>query len=64
MDINDLRVATTVLLFCVFLGIVWWAFGKSRRQYFDEAAAIPFTEEDEPAAAARSAARAEKRKES
>jgi len=64
MDINDLRSITTVVLMLVFVGIVWWAYGKGRKSYFDEAAAIPFTEEDEPGVAAKPAAQAEKRKES
>jgi cytochrome c oxidase cbb3-type subunit IV len=41
-------IATTVLTFLAFLGIVAWAFGKGRRQAFDEAANAPFAlpEED------------------
>lgn len=65
MDINDLRSITTVVLMLIFGGIVWWAYGKGRKDYFEEAAAIPFMEEDEPGAgASRSSAQAEKRKES
>lgn len=61
--INDLRAITTVFLFFVFLGIVWWAYGRGRRQYFDEAAAIPFLEDDEPGAA-KPVVRVEKRMQS
>ena len=64
MDINDLRLITTVVLMFVFIGIVWWAYGRGRKDYFDEAAAIPFTEEDEPGMAVKPAVQAEKRKES
>lgn len=65
MDINDLRVVTTVLLFFTFIGIVWWAFGKRRQAYFDAAAQMPFTEEDELAKAAGAPlSPAKKRKES
>ena len=64
MGIDDLRIVTTVLLFFLFMGIVWWAFGKGRKQYFDDAAAIPFGEKDEPGGVAEATALAEKRKES
>jgi len=45
MDINDLRTLATVLVAIAFAGIVWWAFGPSRKKYFDEAAQLPFTDE-------------------
>jgi cytochrome c oxidase cbb3-type subunit IV len=45
MDINDLRTLATVLVAVAFAGIVWWAFGPSRKKYFDEAAQLPFTDE-------------------
>jgi cytochrome c oxidase cbb3-type subunit 4 len=42
-----ISVATTVLTFVIFLGIVAWAYGKGRRQAFDEAANAPFALADE-----------------
>ena len=48
MDQNDLRTIVTVLGFMTFIGIVWWAWGKGRQDGFKEAAALPFTEDDEP----------------
>jgi len=42
-----LGIATTVLAFVAFLGIVAWAFGSGRRQAFDEAANAPFALPDE-----------------
>ena len=47
MDINDLRSLTTVLGLLCFLGIVAWAYGKSSKQGFDEAANLPFAENDD-----------------
>lgn len=48
MDINDLRSLTTVMSLAVFLGIVWWVFGlKSNKQRFEEAANLPFAEDDD-----------------
>lgn len=48
MDINDLRSLFTVLgLFC-FLSICFWAYSKRARAGFDEAALLPFTDDDVP----------------
>ena len=46
MDINDLRSIMTVVSFAVFLGIVWWAYGKGSKHRFEEAANLPFAEDD------------------
>jgi cbb3-type cytochrome oxidase subunit 3 len=35
-------IATTVLTFLAFLGIVAWAYSSGRRKAFDEAANAPF----------------------
>jgi cytochrome c oxidase cbb3-type subunit 4 len=42
-----LGIATTVLAFVAFLGIVAWAWGSGRRKAFDEAANAPFALPDE-----------------
>lgn len=64
MDQNELRSIVTVLGFITFLGIVWWAWGKGRHEHFKEAAALPFTEDDEPNGTASMAGVLTKRKES
>jgi cytochrome c oxidase cbb3-type subunit IV len=47
MDIvNDLRSFVTVGFFLLFLGIVAWAYSGRNRSQFDEAAALPFLDED------------------
>lgn len=46
MDINTLRGLSTILVMIVFIGICWWAFSKSKKQDFDEAANLPFDDED------------------
>lgn len=46
MDINDFRAWHTVVLLVLFLGIVWWAYSKKRKKSFDEAANLPFADED------------------
>jgi len=42
LNINDLRVAVTLLSFGVFAGIVRWAWMRGNRARFDEAAQLPF----------------------
>ncbi len=51
MDINDIRAMLTVLAFATFAGIVLWAYSGRRRAAFEEAANLPFTEEELPGAA-------------
>jgi cytochrome c oxidase cbb3-type subunit 4 len=45
MDINDLRIAFTLLSFAVFAGIVVWAMSRHNRYAFEEAAMLPFADE-------------------
>ena len=51
MDTNDLRALFTVVTFVTFVAILRWAFSGKRKQTFDEAALLPFTD-DEPEAGA------------
>ena len=46
MDINLLRSLITVLSLVAFLGIVLWAYGPGRRERFDEAARLPFADDE------------------
>jgi len=43
MDVNDLRIAVTLLSFVCFAGIVAWTVSRRNKPSFDEAALIPFT---------------------
>jgi cytochrome c oxidase cbb3-type subunit 4 len=48
MDINNLiGSVVTVVFFITFLGILWWAYGGSRKARFEEDAQIPFQEIDD-----------------
>jgi cytochrome c oxidase cbb3-type subunit 4 len=47
MDINSLRSIATVLAFVAFIAIFVWVFGKSRKSGFDEAANLPFADDDD-----------------
>ena len=46
MDINDLRSIVTVLSMLAFIGIVVWALSRSNKARFDEAAMLPFAEDN------------------
>ena len=46
MDINLLRSVTTALSLVCFIGIVVWAYLPSRRHGFEEAANLPFADDD------------------
>ena len=47
MDINELRGWVVVMMMILFIGICWWAFSPKRRQRFDEAANLPFADENQ-----------------
>tara|TARA_R110000823_G_scaffold130015_15_gene258023 strand:- start:15454 stop:15633 length:180 start_codon:yes stop_codon:yes gene_type:complete len=46
MDINDLRGLSTVFLLIAFIGVCIWAYSKKRKREFDEAANLPFADEE------------------
>ncbi|MBI3525636.1 MAG: cbb3-type cytochrome c oxidase subunit 3 [Betaproteobacteria bacterium] len=60
MDINDLRSVVTVVSFVMFIGIVWWAYSDKRKPAFDEAALLPFSD-DELAEAGKEAGQRERK---
>lgn len=47
MDFSFAHSVWTVMMFLLFIGIVIWAWSGKRKQAFDEAAHLPF-EDDEP----------------
>ena len=46
MDVNTLRSVVTVVNFILFLGIVGWTLSKRRSAEFEEAAQLPFGQDD------------------
>jgi len=46
MDVNTIRSAVTVITFILFLGILVWTLSKHRSADFDEAAKLPFGQDD------------------
>lgn len=55
MDINDARSIVTLLAFLCFLGIVFWAYSGSTKRRFEEAANLPFMDDELSAASAAGA---------
>jgi cytochrome c oxidase cbb3-type subunit 4 len=47
MDINILRSIVTVVAFAAFMGIVLWAYSGRRKEAFDQAARLPFEEDED-----------------
>ena len=47
MDVNVLRSIVTVVSLITFIGIVMWAWSRKNRGSFDEAAQLPFIEEEQ-----------------
>ena len=52
MDVNDMRILVMLLGLVLFIGIWAWAWSSRRKAAFDEAARLPFLD-DEPGAGAR-----------
>jgi cytochrome c oxidase cbb3-type subunit 4 len=48
MDFEQIRGAITPILgIILFIGVVRWAYGKKSKSVYDEAANLPFTEEED-----------------
>ncbi len=46
MDINDLRGISTVFLMVSFIGMCFWAYSSKRKETFDDAANLPFADDE------------------
>ena len=55
LTVNELRILITVISFIVFAGIVYWAYSGRQRKRFEEAANLPFTDDDLPGQTVRPA---------
>lgn len=47
MDTGTFQGIITGLLIVAFIGITWWAYSKRRKPDFDEAAHLPFADDDD-----------------
>lgn len=45
MDVNDLRIVTTLLAFAVFVGIMVWAFSARNKEDFEAASKLPLDQD-------------------
>lgn len=45
MDINTLRIVTTVVSFLTFIGIIAWAMDRRNTQTFQDAAELPLQDD-------------------
>ena len=46
MDVNNLRIAVTLLSLAAFIGIVCWAWSRSNAAAFAEAAQLPLLDDE------------------
>ena len=46
MDINELRGLSTLFLMVAFIGLCFWAYSSKRKKTFDDAAQLPFADEE------------------
>jgi cytochrome c oxidase cbb3-type subunit 4 len=46
MDANDLRALGTLLALVAFVGIIWWAWHRKSQRRFEEAARLPFADDE------------------
>ncbi len=47
MDLSDLRTIVTIVSFIAFVGVVFWAYSQEQKARFDDAANLPFVDDDE-----------------
>ncbi len=45
MDVNDLRIATTLISFALFIGIMVWAFSRRNKEDIEAASKLPLDQE-------------------
>ena len=46
MDINELRGIHSLVIMAMLLGFIWWAYSAHRKKPNDEAAHLPFEDDD------------------
>ena len=55
MDMQDIRIISTVVMFLIFIAIAAWAYGGRQQERFARAARIPFEEDQDPGSEAHTA---------
>ena len=51
--VTAIRAGSTVVTLLIFVGIVWWAYGGSRKKRFETVAVAVFHDDDTPASPGR-----------
>jgi cytochrome c oxidase cbb3-type subunit 4 len=46
MDVNDLRGITTIIIMIAFISVCVWAYSSKQKKRFDEAANLPFADDE------------------
>ena len=46
MDINELRGIHSLIVMAAFFGIIWWAYSAHRKKANEEAAHLPFDDDE------------------
>ncbi|KPP98958.1 CcoQ/FixQ family Cbb3-type cytochrome c oxidase assembly chaperone [Marinobacter sp. HL-58] len=46
MDLNELRGIQTLIIMFMFFGIIWWAYSSHRKKANEEAAHLPFDDDE------------------
>ena len=47
LDINTLRGLATLVLLVAFIGMCFWVYSSKRKKSYDEAANLPFADDDD-----------------
>ncbi|OYT88463.1 MAG: CcoQ/FixQ family Cbb3-type cytochrome c oxidase assembly chaperone [Burkholderiales bacterium PBB6] len=47
-DINVMRSVVTLVSLVLFLGLMLWTWSRKRKDFFDDAAQVPFLDDDAP----------------
>ena len=45
MDVNDLRIASTLIAFAVFIGIVVWVYSRRNKEDLEAASKLPLDQD-------------------
>lgn len=48
MDHGTMQGIATILAMAAFLGVCWWAYSSHKKKDFDEAAQLPFVDDELP----------------
>jgi cytochrome c oxidase cbb3-type subunit 4 len=53
LDLNTWRSIITLVSLCLFVGLMVWTWNRRQKEAFDEAAQLPFLDDDLPSGTAK-----------